>query len=372
VGTSPIRQCADLGCSIWYDNLHRTILNGDLLAMIDRDGLRGMTSNPSIFEKSIGHSTDYDDQIARLDKGLDDVAAFEALAIRDIQGACDQFLPVFAQTKGGDGFVSLEVSPRLARDGKGTVIEARRLYAAVNRPNVMIKVPGSPECIPAIQTLIGEGINVNTTLLFAVSAYLDTANAYISGLEHFKAAGGDLSKVAGVASFFLSRIDTAVDKLIDDKQADQKLKGKAAVANAKVAYSEYEKLIASPRWKALAGARPQRLLWASTGTKNPAYPKLMYVETLIGKDTVNTVPTETYNELRDHGEGHVRLSITDDLAGAKASLAALEAAGISLKAVTDQLLADGVAAFGKSFDTLLPAVAAKRKALAKHSEGAHS
>ncbi len=368
MGTSPIRQCAELGCSIWYDNLHRTILNGDLLAMIERDGLRGMTSNPSIFEKSIGNSNDYDDQIARLDKSFDDVAAFEALAIRDIQGACDQFLPVFAQTQGADGFVSLEVSPRLARDGKGTVVEARRLFAAVCRPNVMIKVPGTPECIPAIETLIGEGININTTLLFAVDAYLATANAYLAGLEHLKKAGGDLAKVSGVASFFLSRIDTAADKLVDEKKGAPELKGRAAIANAKIAYAEYEKLIASPRWKLLAaaGARPQRLLWASTGTKNPAYPKLHYVATLIGKDTVNTVPTETYHELRDRG-ANLRVSITDDLAGAKAQLAALEAAGVSLKAVTDQLLADGVAAFEKSFDTLLPAVAAKRKALSTRS-----
>jgi transaldolase/glucose-6-phosphate isomerase len=365
VGTpTPIHQIAELGTSIWYDNLNRALLSsGELARMVERDGLRGMTSNPSIFEKAIGTGNDYDAQIKTLDKTLDDVGAFEHLAIKDIQDACDVFRPVFDRTGGVDGYVSLEVSPRLAQDGAGTIVEARRLFGAVARPNVMIKVPGTPECIPAIRELIGEGININTTLLFAVDAYLATADAYVGGLELFAKTGGDLRKVAGVASFFLSRIDTAVDKLVDDKHADPALKGKAAIANAKVAYAEYQKLIASPRWKALAGARPQRLLWASTGTKNPAYPKLMYVETLIGPDTVNTVPTETYNELRDHGEGHVGLTLTKDLDGARTTLAALEAAGISLKGVTDKLLVDGVAAFSKSFDTLLPVVAKKRAAL---------
>ncbi len=367
---TPIQQAAKLGQAIWYDNLRRSMLTtGALKKMIEQDGLLGMTSNPSIFEKAIGSGDDYDAAI-HADKSTNDIEVFEHLAIHDIQGACDAFRPVFDRTKGGDGYVSLEVSPRLANDTDGTIGEAKRLFAAVDRPNVMIKIPGTAPCIPAIRAVIGAGINVNTTLLFAIDAYLAAADAYISGLEDFKMKGGDLSKVAGVASFFLSRIDTAVDKQLDElakKQPDAAaLKGKTAIANAKLAYTKYQELIASPRWKALVaqGAKPQRLLWASTGTKNPAYPKLHYVETLIGPDTVNTVPTETYDELRDHGEGHVAETLTKDVDTAKAQLAQLGKLGVSLDKVTDKLLVAGAAAFAKSFDTRLAAVASTRASVA--------
>jgi len=365
--TTPIHQVAALGQSIWYDNLQRSLLtSGRLKQMID-EGLLGMTSNPTIFEKAMSTGNDYDEQIAKLDPKLDDVAAYEALAIRDIQGACDLFRPVFDRLDGKDGFVSLEVSPRLARDTQGTIDEAKRLFAAVARPNVMIKIPGTPECIPAIQHCIGLGININTTLLFSIDSYLATAEAYQAGLEKLKADGGDLSKVAGVASFFLSRIDTAVDKALTELgEANATLHGRAAVANAKIAYQKYQQIIATPRWLALAtaGARPQRLLWASTSTKNPTYSKLLYVETLIGPDTVNTVPTETYKEIMEHGEGHIAETLTKDIEGAFGTIARLGDAGVSMKAVTDKLLADGVTAFSKSFDTLLPVVHDKRAKLA--------
>jgi len=367
VGTqTPIRQIAALGQSIWYDNLQRSLIkSGRLKEMIEADGLLGMTSNPTIFEKAMSSGTDYDEQIAKLDPKLDDVAAYEALAIKDIQSACDLFRPVYDRLEGKDGFVSLVVSPRLAHDTDGTVDEAKRLFAEVARPNVMIKIPGTPECIAAIRTCIGLGININTTLLFAVDAYLSAAEAYMAGLEKLKADGRDISKVGGVASFFLSRIDTLADKKLGEQNAS--LRGRAAVANAKIAYQKYQQLIATPRWQALAsaGARPQRLLWASTSTKNPTYSKLLYVETLIGADTVNTVPTETYNEIMQHGDGHIAETLSKDIAGAVATLARLEDAGVSMKEVTDQLLKDGVAAFSKSFDTLLPVVHEKRKQLAK-------
>ncbi len=365
---TPIQAAAELGHSIWYDNLQRSMLtSGDLAAMIS-DGLRGMTSNPTIFEKAMGHSHDYDAAIAALiqrDPKLDDVSVYEQLAIEDIQGACDAFLGLYHETSGGDGFVSLEVSPRHAHDTQGTIAEAKRLHARVARPNVMIKVPGTPEGIPAIQALIADGIHVNTTLLFAVDAYLAAANAYISGLEILESKGGDVRKVAGVASFFLSRIDTVVDAELGKEHRE--LHGKAAIANAKVAYAHYHELIAQPRWQALAklGAKPQRLLWASTGTKNPAYDKLMYVTALVGADTVDTIPGDTYKELLAHGAGKIHPTLRTDLEGAHATLKALGAAGVSLAHVTDKLLADGVAAFAKSFDQLLAAVAAKRHKLSK-------
>jgi transaldolase len=365
---TPIQEAAKLGQSIWYDNLRRSMLKtGELAKLIEQDGLRGMTSNPSIFEKAIGSSHDYDDAVAELaakDSSLDDLGLFEHLAVEDIQGACDAFRKLYDATGGKDGFVSLEVSPRRAHDTAETVKEAKRLHAAVNRPNVMIKVPGTKEGVPAIQQLIAAGISVNTTLLFAVDAYLAAAEAYISGLEERRARGGDITKVAGVASFFLSRIDTMVDDKLDKlgSPAAAQLKGKTAIANAKLAYADYHALIAGARWKALAaaGAQPQRLLWASTGTKNPAFPKLMYVEALIGKDTVNTIPTDTYNEFRDHGTGHVAAKLDQDLDGAIHQLAKLAELGISLREVTDKLLDDGTAAFVKSFDTLLDAVKSKR------------
>jgi transaldolase/glucose-6-phosphate isomerase len=346
---------------VWLDNLHRGMLAGDLGKLI-ADGLRGMTSNPSIFEKSIGHSDAYAEQLRSIDKKVDDEAAYEQLAIADIQGACDAFRPLYDRTHGRDGFVSLEVSPRLARDTAGTIAAARRLHAAVARPNVMIKIPGTHEGVPAIEATIAAGIHVNTTLLFGVDAYLAAADAYMAGLEQLRARGGNVAQVAGVASFFLSRIDTAVDKLLPD---GDKLRGTAAVANAKVAYAAYQGMIASPRWQSLArsGAQPQRLLWASTSTKNPAYDKLLYVAPLVGRDTVNTMPDETLAELRERGTGRLKDgAITADLDAATRQLADIAGKGVSLRAVTDKLLDEGVAAFAKSFDSLLAAVASKRKA----------
>jgi transaldolase len=355
-----LHEIARLGQSVWLDNLHRGMLRGPLAQLI-ADGLRGMTSNPTIFEKAIGGSSAYDDQLRAIDRKEGDESAFEQLAIADIRGACDAFRTVYDETGGHDGFVSLEVSPRLARDTVGTIGAAKRLHAAVARPNVMIKIPGTHEGVPAIEACIAAGIHVNTTLLFGVDAYLAAADAYMAGLEQLRARGGDVGSVTGVASFFLSRIDTAVDRLLPDGDA---LRGTAAVGNAKVAYAAYQGVIASPRWQSLAraGARPQRLLWASTSTKNPAYDKLLYVAPLIGHDTVNTMPDDTLAELRDHGGKRlVDGAITHDLDVATRQLAELANRGISLRAVTDQLLADGVSSFAKSFDTLLAAVASKRK-----------
>jgi transaldolase/glucose-6-phosphate isomerase len=365
---TPIHEVATFGQSIWYDNLRRSMFaSGELVKMIEKDGLLGMTSNPSIFEKAIGSSADYDAAIGAYAKAhpqAEPLEIFEHLAIDDIRHACDAFRPVYDRLSGRDGFVSLEVSPRLARDEHKTFAEAQRLWTAVDRPNLMIKIPGTPECVPAIRRAIAAGININTTLLFSVHAYVAVAEAYIAGLEERHEKGHDVSKVHGVASFFLSRIDTMVDKQLGD--AHKELQGKAAIANAKIAYGKYHELINTPKWRKLAaaGAHPQRLLWASTGTKNPAYPKLMYVEQLIGPDTVNTIPGDTYDELRDHGAGHVHDTLGSDLNGAQHTLAAIEKAGVSIKHVTDTLLVDGVKAFEKSFDTLLAAVADKRAKLA--------
>ncbi|HVK78001.1 MAG TPA: transaldolase [Kofleriaceae bacterium] len=380
---TPIQRVAELGQSIWLDNLRRSMFGSGELARMIGDGLRGMTSNPTIFDKAIAGGDDYDDAIRALvarEPGLDDVALFERLAVADIQAACDAFRPVYEQSGHGDGFVSLEVSPRVASDTQATIAEARRLHAAVARPNVMIKVPGTAAGMPAIRCLIADGIKVNTTLLFGLDAYLAAADAYLTGLEERVARGDDVRELAGVASFFLSRIDTAVDKQLDALAASATgerrallagLRGKTAIANAKAAYVKYQELIGSPRWQALAaaGARPQRLLWASTSTKDPAYPPLMYVEALIGRDTVDTVPSDTYRALLDHGAERLRESLPDDLDGAGRTLARLAEVGVSLDAVTDQLVVDGVALFAASFDGVVRAVASKRARLGRPSPG---
>jgi len=365
---TPIQEVASFGQSIWYDNLRRAMFSsGELKKMIEEDGLLGMTSNPSIFEKAIGSGDDYDHGLGELLKKHphhDADALFEALAVDDIQHACDLFRPVYDRTTGRDGYVSLEVSPRLAHDAHKTFAEAQKLWKLVARPNLMIKIPGTAECLPAIRDSIAAGINVNTTLLFAVTAYEKVAEAYIAGLEQRHDKKQDLSHVHGVASFFLSRIDTVIDKQLGDKHPE--LHGKAAIANAKVAYAKYLQLIASTRWQKLAaaGAHPQRLLWASTGTKNPAYPKLMYVDALIGKDTVNTIPVDTYNELRDNGAGHAHSTLDQGMDDATRTLAHLGQAGIDMAKVTDDLLVDGVKQFDKAFDGLLKAVADKKAKLA--------
>ena len=372
--TNPLLQLAEAGQSVWLDFIDRKILrDGGLKRLIEQDGVKGVTSNPSIFEKAMGEGHDYDEQLgAVLAAGDTDVVdLYETLAIADIQAAADQLRPVYDATGGADGFVSMEVSPYLAMDTEATVAEARRLWAAVNRPNLMIKVPGTAAGTPAIRTLIGQGINVNVTLLFSLQSYLDVAEAHIAGLEAFKASGGDVSKVGGVASFFVSRIDSQIDKKIDKRVADgdpetealKAIRGKVAIANAKVAYQEYERLIATPRWQVLAaaGARPQRLLWASTGTKDPSYSDVLYMETLIGPDTVNTVPPKTLDAFRDHG--HVEQTLTRDVDQARHVMAEAERLGLDLDGVTGDLVVDGVKQFSDAADKLLGAVAAKRTAV---------
>jgi len=370
--TNPLLQLSQAGQSVWLDYLHRKIFeDGQLKRWIEEDGLKGMTSNPSIFEKAIAQGGDYDDRIAAaLAKGdLEPGALYEALAIADIQAAADQLRPVYDRLGGADGYVSLEVSPYLAMDTEATIAEARRLWRAVDRPNLMIKVPGTAAGTPAIRQLIGEGLNINVTLLFGLDAYLAVADAHMAGLEALRAGGGDISRVRGVASFFVSRIDTQIDKEIDRRlsggaggDADElrALRGKVAIANAKIAYQRYLEILATPRWQALgaAGAAPQRLLWASTGTKDPAYSDILYVETLVGPDTINTMPVKTLDAFRDHGT--VRASLTEDLGAARAVLAAAERHGLDLNGVTDRLVVDGVRQFAEAFDKLLAAVALKR------------
>ena len=369
--TNPLKQLAGAGQSIWLDYMHRKLMeSGELKRLTEEDAVTGMTSNPSIFEKAIGEGGDYDDRVkAALAEGdLSAMDLYERLAIKDIQDAADQLKPVWDRTKGVDGYVSLEVSPYLAMDTDGTIHEAERLWKTVDRKNLMIKVPGTQAGAPAIAALIGQGINVNVTLLFGLDAYLAVAEAHLEGLEYFKSKGGDISKVHGVASFFVSRIDTQIDKEIDRrvKAADSQteklkaLRGKVAIANAKVAYRRYQEMIESPRWKTLAaaGASPQRLLWASTGTKDPAYSDVLYVETLIGPDTVNTMPTKTLEAFKDHGQ--VRETLTEDVEGAQEVLAAQARLDLDLDGVTTKLVADGVKSFSDSFDTLLAAVSSKR------------
>jgi transaldolase / glucose-6-phosphate isomerase len=367
--TNPVKDLQRYGQSIWLDYIRRNLLTGgELKRLIDEDGLRGMTSNPAIFEKAIVGSTDYTDLLQSLAQkhDLDAKARYEVLAIRDIQDAADFLRPVYDATKRRDGYVSLEVSPYLARDTNGTLDEARRLWKAVARENVMIKVPGTAEGIPAFQQLIGEGININVTLLFAQEVYEKVAEAYIAGLEQLSATGGDVSRMASVASFFISRIDTLVDSKLNEKlkakpdgQQEALLKGilgKVAIANGKLTYQKYLQIFSGPRWEKLAarGAQTQRVLWASTSTKNPAYRDVVYVEELIGKDTVNTVPPATLDAFRDHGK--VRESLTEDIESAKQTMSDLAKVGISMNEVTDQLTVEGVKLFADAFDKLLQAV----------------
>jgi len=372
--TNPVAALYGLGQSIWFDYIKRSLLEkGELTRMVEADRLMGVTSNPAIFEKAIASGDDYKSSIASMRELCvsDPKAAFERLAIADIQTACDQLAGVYARTDKRDGYVSLEVSPKLANDTAGTLEEARRLWKTVARPNLMIKVPATPAGVPAIQTLISEGVNVNVTLLFAVDAYLAVAEAYTKGLEALVARGGDPRGVASVASFFVSRVDTVVDAKLDEmaksattpgqKDACAKLRGKIAIANAKFAYQGYQELIAKPRWAALAakGAQTQRLLWASTGVKDPAYSDVMYVEELVGRDTVNTVPPQTLDAFRDHGKP--RASLTENSAAWIAHLTELDQLGVKLQPICDKLLADGVELFANAFDKLLAAVAAQGK-----------
>ena len=366
---NPLKQLLKYGQSVWLDYIRRNlIISGELKRLIDEDGLRGMTSNPSIFEKAIAGSTDYTDFLNSLrDRtDLDAKARYELLAIRDIQDATDFMRPVYDSAKRKDGFVSLEVSPYLAHDTQGTIAEARRLWKSVSRDNVMIKVPGTAEGLPAIKQLISEGMNINVTLLFSQQVYEQVAEAYIAGLEQLAANGGDLSRVASVASFFISRIDTLVDSIVNDKLKTEKdpakqallksILGKVAIANGKLTYQRYLKIFSGPRWDALAkkGAQTQRVLWASTSTKNPNYRDVLYVEEMIGKDTVNTIPPATLDAFRDHGK--LRNSLTENVEAAQETMDSLPKAGISMKEVTDKLTKDGVKLFADAFDQLLAAV----------------
>jgi transaldolase/glucose-6-phosphate isomerase len=366
--TNPMKGLLAHGQSPWLDYIRRDLLtSGQLQKYIDNDGLRGMTSNPAIFEKAITGSKLYDDILTSTDaKKLDANGIFEKIAIRDVQDACDLFKPVYAETKRRDGYVSLEVSPFLGFDTQASLGEARRLWKAVDRPNVMIKIPATPEGLPAIRQALEDGININITLLFAQSAYERVAEAFLSALEARAAKGQDISHIASVASFFVSRIDTLIDGGIEEKlktvtDAGQKallesLRGKVAIANAKLTYKKYQELFGGPRWKALAakGAQTQRLLWASTSTKNPKYRDVMYVEELIGADTVDTIPPATIDAFREHGK--LRPSLTENVEGAAKTMADLAKAGISMKEVTDKLMVDGVKLFSDAFKTLLDAV----------------
>ncbi len=370
---NPLKSLEELGQSPWLDFIERKFLSEGLQDLIDRDGLKGMTSNPSIFEKAMGHGSNYDAGFKELAaKGdVDAQTIYESLAIQDIQKAADLLRPVYEASKRVDGYVSLEVSPYLALRTDETIAEARRLWKMVGRDNLMVKVPGTVQGTPAIKTLISEGMNINVTLLFSQQAYKDVAEAFISGLEEFKSRGGDVSRVASVASFFVSRIDAVIDKQIDENVAAggtdvpdlKRIRGKVAIANAKLAYQHYLSLIGSERWKPLAaaGAMPQRLLWASTGTKDKAYSDVLYVEGLIGRDTVNTMPPATMDAFRDHGQP--KEALTEGVADAKEVLATAERLGLNLGKVTHDLVEDGVKLFAKAADDLLGAVAAKRNAM---------
>lgn len=350
---------------MWYDNMYRALItSGELERMVDM-GMTGLTSNPTIFQKAISSGNDYDDSLVRYAlRGLDAEGLFEALATEDIRAAADVLRPAHERSGGSDGFASLEVSPRLAHDTDGTIEAALRLFETLDRPNVMIKVPATPEGIPAIRELIGRGVNVNVTLIFSLEMYARVREAYIAGLEDLARAGSDLGAVSSVASFFVSRVDTAVDGILERRgSALESLMGKAAVANAKIAYQDFKRTFGTDRFGALAskGARVQRPLWASTSTKNPAYSDTLYVETLVGTDTVNTMPDATLEAFLDHGKASD--SIERDVEEAREVIATLEENGVSMDAVTTTLTREGVKAFADSFEELLGDIEAKRERL---------
>ncbi|HET7422542.1 MAG TPA: transaldolase [Gemmatimonadales bacterium] len=363
--TNPLVRLGELGQSPWYDYITRDLVtSGELRRLIRDDGLRGMTSNPTIFEKAIAGSAAYDADIRRLsEQGRSTAEIFEALAVADVRAACDEFAGLHQVTGGVDGQVSLEVSPTLAHDARATIQEAERLWAAVDRPNAMIKIPGTEAGLPAITHCIARGISVNVTLLFSVERYASVIEAWLTGLEHRLAEGRELMPVASVASFFVSRVDGKVDPLLD-RAGHEALRGRIAIANACAAYGLFEWSLGTPRWQRLAeaGARPQRPLWASTSTKDPRYPDTFYVEALVAPRTVNTLPPETFAAYRDHGNAEVR--IYDGMAAAPERLKALAAAGIDLAAVTRELEDDGVAKFAASYAGVLNTIETKAGALA--------
>ena len=372
VRVNPLRELQKLGQSVWLDYIRRSLItSGELKRLIDEDGLQGMTSNPSIFEKAIGGSTDYAEFISSIDPSLTPLAVYEQLAIRDIQDAADLLAPVYRESNKKDGYVSLEVSPLLANDTNGTLTEAKRLWKEVNRPNVMIKVPATEAGIPAIRELISEGVNVNVTLLFSQQTYERVADAYIAGLESLASRGGDISGVASVASFFISRIDSDIDAIVSARLKETKdntqknllnsVLGKVAISNGKLTYERYQQIFSGSRWEKLKakGAKPQRVLWASTSTKNPKYPDTLYVEELIGPDTVNTIPPATFDAFREHGKAAETL--TQNLDDAHQVMDNLEKLNISMKDVTETLVVAGVKLFADAFTKLIDTVAKQRQ-----------
>jgi len=371
---NPLKELDNFGQSVWHDYIRRKeILSGGLKKRIDEDGLLGVTSNPSIFEKAIAGSDDYDDSIRQyVGEGLEAPQIFEKLAIEDIQKATDAFRGVYERTKSRDGYVSLEVSPLLAHDTKASLEEARHLFSAVNRPNVMIKIPGTKEGLPAIEQALSEGININITLLFGIERYAEVANVYLKALEKRVAEGKPIDRLASVASVFVSRIDTLVDKLLEGKLAEAKtpeerkkiegLKGKVAVANTKLIYQKFKEIFTPARFEAFAkkGARVQRPLWGSTSTKNPNYSDILYVQDLIGTHTVNTMPTQTIDAYRDHGRPRAD-TIEEGLDEARGIIAQLPGVGIDMRAVTQQLEDNGVEAFANDYKKLLASIEEKKK-----------
>lgn len=370
---NPLKALEEQGQSVWLDYMKRSLVTtGELQRLIDNDGLKGLTSNPTIFQKAVEGSQEYDDLFKEwAPRGASGGDVFEALAIRDIGDAARVFRPVWERTKHRDGYCSIEVSPTLAHDTAGTVAEAHRLWKKLGVPNVMVKIPGTVEGTPAIEQCVSEGLNINVTLLFGQDAYVAVAEAYIRGLEKRLARGEDVSRSASVASFFVSRIDSLVEKTISSREKTatpqqralfDEVAGKVAIANARQAYQKYKKLFSGPRWQKLAdkGAKTQRVLWASTGTKNPKYSDVLYIEELIGPDTVNTIPPATLDAFRDHGK--VRPTLEQGLDQADAVMRKLEQSGISMKSVTDQLVDEGVKSFDDSFSKLLAAVDSKVKA----------
>jgi transaldolase len=363
---NPLVDLGVYGQSVWYDNIRRGLIaSGELQRMIAQDNVTGVTSNPSIFEKAIAGSDDYEDSIAGLvAQGASAEEIYEALAFEDIAATADLLRPVYERTQGDDGYVSIEVSPHLAQDTQGTIAQARRIFAALERPNVMIKVPATPAGLPAITTLIADGINVNVTLIFALERYAQVAEAYLSGLEQRVTRGQSLRDVASVASFFVSRIDTLVDQWLEHHgHATPALLGKAAIASAKLVYQKYQAIFGGDRFADLKvqGARVQRPLWGSTSTKNPAYSDVLYVEELIGPDTVNTIPHHTLEAFRDHGR--VSPTLTQDVGAARVVFERLAELGLDMAQVTEKLLQQGVAAFGKSFDSLMASIEDQRSAM---------
>ena len=373
--TNRLHALHDAGQSVWLDFIDRTILQtGDLARMIRDDTLTGMTSNPTIFEKALAEGTEYDEQIIAAPPGLTAWDLFELVETTDVRTACDVFADTYGAEQGRDGFVSIEVSPGVSNDAEASIAEARRLWTTVGRPNVMVKIPGTVEGARAVRTLIADGINVNITLLFSIDAHRRVIEAYMGGLEDRVAAGHDISRLASVASFFVSRVDTEVDKRLDaiaakgdaaTKDRAMALKGRAAIANAKLAYQLFRELFTSERWGALArrGARLQRPLWASTSTKNPAYRDVVYVEELIGPDTVNTMPPATIEAFKDHGV--VTRTVDENVREAERVMAQLAEVGVDFRDVTDTLLVDGLASFQKSFDSLIAGLERKTKTLGR-------